>query len=458
MGEGWSIFRTNMTITLGHLLFVYDKLEKQLPDRVVPYVMSFRYCHKDNIIGDRQRTYNIGGEGRSGHMGSIQAYDLRGVDVWGVSHEWDKATKFKAGDIHEEKSGSGKKLGGLHRAYGAIESNVLLRCMTSDVSSPLAQMVIAQKDGFHIHDQIEKLDGVLVRDDEFKNFDKTPKQKQEFELLYPDVKDTRELIIEVPGREETLASYEERSGLGLAGNLVEGSFLFTSDIAIPAYHVWVKKKDDPLSGEHLESLILKLMNDNMGYLRNAAGEISDQRSKIEPLLEEPLGKKLLLVAGTGSRSGNVCKSFEMRCGHAGFNDPNREIYYINMENWPTIELKINELANEYGREKVSEKVGAIVISESFGRYQKSPINAKSLTELLMSYGISPFVITANKEDELLRKMEERCIFISNPGVYSLHHGHKISTFPQSALHVVDSISSAWIKSTGRQISEEHKID
>ena len=247
----WPKVTTNLTLYQGHLQTVQYYSEKQEP-KIIQHIKTFDKFRIGEKIDEEQRSYCIGGEGRSGNVGAIKAWNLKGCGVWGRFYKWPQTTKWSKGSLHEEKSASGLQCVGIIRAYDVVHNNNYLMCETSNLESPLVDIVRGQEEGVNLDwDKFCAKYPKELRGLHLENFVKTKKQKEEFKKLYPWISTPEDLIRYTPGREKTMANLDESLGFGISGNLGEWSFLNNDDIAVTAYHQCKANLNDKCISEKL---------------------------------------------------------------------------------------------------------------------------------------------------------------------------------------------------------------
>jgi hypothetical protein len=451
-----SIITSNLTIYSGHLnLRFYRDCERQ-QHKIALHVKNFDYFRKGEKFNGEQRKYVTGGTERSGILHSIKPVLLRAAGINAFDYKWPQTPRYFQGDCHDELSSSGAKKEGLSRLWAASKNGALLSLITSDVTSPAAEVVRGQEKGIYInweevdrrypegsHDELE---GFRPG----KNFD----SKIDFHKTFPWVENTEDLIIDLSGRKKSLGGLSESTGTAIAGNLSE----YFGDWLNKLTTITYQKCKSRLNEKHILSEFYNLLDRNVRELRGSFSCMLDQKDKLVTMCDDTYDKELILFGGTGTDSGRKAQASQMRGGHAGV----EEVIHIDSENEPWVRTKINCLSPEY----IRKNVRAIILSESLETH------SKELTEYLQSKGVITYGFTANEKSKTVQEHPERWIVIPNQSVEVIESPKAVppvnlinpkeppratvSSFNYCVLAGADCVTSYWVVKSDSTVSKRHK--
>jgi len=430
-----AVYRTNMSFYLAQEQILRNEVEKQ-EDKLVNHIKildNYRQRKDGN-----QPTYLPDGLGRFGFMKSINESDLQAAGIWALSQNDEVTPRWKLGDFYNPGSSSGTKVPILNRAYRAIEDNILIGCMTENIKSPLAQMILNQLEGVQEF-EIKTKKGKIT----FDSFSKTLEEKNAFREAYPWIpSEIEDLVIHVPGRKDLIGDFDESTGLGAGGNWPEWSARFIDDVCVISYNEWKKseKKED------LKQQLRKWSFEYAEGIRKAYPIIMDQIEKIEFMYDDFLSKEveLAIVSAVGDRSGIEGKSLRMRLGgHGDFNKPKRWIIHLDSKNKPRIKAEVEALPEDYRRKNVR----GIVVSQSL------KTDSLDTAKWLKSLQIPTYTFTQNISCETIREDKQRCIEIPKTFSYVLRESPEYTISPLIGLMTLDSFSSGIVA-----VSKTHKED
>ena len=416
---------------VAHTQHLRNYVEKQT-SKMVLRTNIYEDCRHSNGCNE-SRCFQKDALGRSGFMSSSTVTNLQVIGVHSRFQEDVITPRWKFGDYLCQDSGSGKKLALLNRTQKALRENICTMCTTSYPGRTLGDM---------IRDQIEGVKDCDLEEWSLKGYVKSTEQKEAFRKKYPLIQDTEELVIEIPGREET-----ERV---LGGSFYELSLRIFDDISvIGSQNLWKGKiKKEDLSHE-FESLACEYSE----AFRKSFPVIMSQRDKIENMIERISNSKLVVNHTSGENTSYAGLAFTMRLGaHGDFNKPDRKIVHLDSKNKPRIKAEIEALSEDDRRNYVT----GIAFSESFS----SKTDTKANSEWMLKLGCPVYFITPNTTDETLKANKDRVIEtpIFYKHVLRENPLYTISTYPVTALEIADGMSAVIMKASKSTVEETHKED
>jgi len=378
------VFRKNIDVYPRHWSIVSKALEKQL-DEIKLFCEDLKDCKNSG------KFYITDGVGRSGIIAKTAAYDLRhGLGINAFYQGWHKTPHWKSGEYLESFSASGSTKPVVRRAIMARKDGLKIRCLTSNPKSKLAEIA--------------------------------------------------ELVIYIPGREKSVVEAERGKWISPMGNLSEFSFYGVSMCREIAF-AQTKR------GCNFEDEFLQYAGELEDYLEECRDELFAQEDKIDHLIEDIRDKRLLLVCGVGPHSGGVGQCFEMRMTHAGYSEreKEREVLFVDSENFPLVQLKLHQLKKE--------DVRVFLVSHEY----EEKISKSFFEQLFFEWNLLEVSYILTSSPRAMKEFGERAIYIPSR-TFKLSSDYEVSFFYPVALLTADSIACSCAKLNNVIMEERHKVE
>ena len=434
-----STIKANMSFYLAQTQILRNDIGRQ------DYKLEKRIEDLDNyrkFNGEAQRTIFPDGLGRSGFMKRITTSDYQVSQIHAIHQADEVTTKWKRGDKYEPSSGSGTNVPIINKTVRAIEDGIFVGCMTSSIKKTQAELILGQLEGIKPFE-------VKTRKNSFSygGFERTAEEKEQFRKVYPWVENPENDVIEVSGRNEVIGDFDESTQLSPGANGYEWGTRFVDDVSIISYNEWIKSKKQKDLKNELREWAFKYAEDIRLSYPHITCQLDSLGCMVEDISREEVEQ--VIISAVGERTAIEGKSFKMRSGQAGFNQPKKIAIQIDSINKPRHKAEVEAMNEEYRKKNIR----GIVISNSL------KTESKENAEWFEAQKIPFYLFTQNVNCDIAKKNKDMLFELPKPSIsYSLRENPPYSIEPLIGLMMYDSVGAALLRIMKRTVSEVHPID